>query len=83
MRTIAPDEVRHAEIAWWVASWAEPRLSESARREISRARREAFVELLSSTKGRIPAALVTVAGVPHPTVARRLADRMGAALSLA
>jgi len=83
MKSIAPDEVRHAEIAWSVASWAEPQLSESARRDIDAARREAFVELLRSTEGRIPAAHVTVAGLPRPVTARRLAERMGEVLSLA
>jgi hypothetical protein len=82
MKSIAPDEVRHAEIAWSVAHWAEPQLSESARRDIAAARGEAFVELLNSTAGRMPAEFVTVAGLPHPVVARRLAERLGEALSL-
>ena len=83
MRSIATDEVRHAELAWAVAAWAEPKLNELSRRETANARRQAFGELLTSTFQRIPAAWVTVAGLPSPVAARGLAERMGEALSLA
>jgi len=82
MRLIAVDEVSHADLAWSVASWAEPRLGGSARRRIDAARRRALAELVESTEQPIPAECVTVAGLPHPVVARKLAERMGAMLSL-
>jgi len=51
-------------------------------RDVAAAKREAFVELLNSTIGRIPVAHVTVAGLPHPVAARRPGERMGEALLL-
>ncbi len=83
MKPIAVDEVRHAQLAWSVAAWAEPRLDEPVRQRIDAARRKAFAELLRSTEERMPARLVAVAGLPHPVAARQLAERMGQALSLA
>jgi hypothetical protein len=83
MNRIAADEVRHAELAWSVAAWAEPRLGQPARRRIDAARRQAFADLLQATEQHIPIAFVEVAGLPPPVVANQLAARMGEALSLA
>jgi hypothetical protein len=45
MRGIAADETRHAELAWEVAAWLEPKLSARERLTVLRARRKAFEQL--------------------------------------
>ena len=82
MASIAVDETRHAELAWSVAAWSETQLDASARRQVRAAQREAFDELLRSAEQPVAAEVVAVAGLPHPVAARRLAQQMGAALSL-
>jgi len=42
---IAEDETRHAELAWQVAAWLEPQLSEAEQRELARVKREAVAQL--------------------------------------
>jgi hypothetical protein len=48
MRRIAQDERRHAELAWDLATWAEPHLSAVERGAVAGARRAAAAELRSS-----------------------------------
>jgi hypothetical protein len=45
MRRIAIDECRHAELAWAIAAWIEPKLTTEERRRVRRATREAVVAL--------------------------------------
>jgi len=45
MSRIAPDEVRHAELAWAVDRWLTPRLTPSERERVRRARAAALSEL--------------------------------------
>jgi len=45
MRRIAPDEVRHAELAWAVDRWLTPRLTPSERAQVRAARASALSEL--------------------------------------
>jgi hypothetical protein len=47
MRSIAPDEARHARLAWWIDSWAQLQLNAADRGRITRARRSAVRELWS------------------------------------
>jgi hypothetical protein len=42
---IARDEMRHAELAWRIAAWAEARLEPEARARIAAARRDAIAAL--------------------------------------
>lgn len=72
MRLVAADERRHAELAWSVARWAEPRLSRAARRRLHIARREALARLEADVAVAPPRALVAVAGLPPVPAARRL-----------
>jgi hypothetical protein len=45
MLSVAADETRHAELAWRVAGWLEPRLSEAERKLVRCAQRAALLEL--------------------------------------
>jgi hypothetical protein len=48
LRRIAVDEARHADLAWDVAAWVEPRLSPDERAELTLARATAWGELLDA-----------------------------------
>jgi hypothetical protein len=73
MTGIAPDEARHAELAWAVARFAEPRLSEAARRRVHDARRGALAAIDEAATMEPAAELVATAGVPPARAARALA----------
>lgn len=77
---IAADEARHAELAWSVARWLEPRLDAADRAAIDEARRAAIEELRSELKATPDAEVVRVAGVPDRTIAAALAERLVAVL---
>jgi hypothetical protein len=64
MRSIAPDECRHAELAWAVHRWAMQRLGDEERRRIENAMRSAVAEL-ARTDPRVVAALTP----PWPSAA--------------
>ena len=50
MRSIAPDELRHAALGWAVDAWATSRLSEEANARVRAARDEAARDLLQNTR---------------------------------
>jgi hypothetical protein len=72
MAPIAADETRHAELAWEVAAWAEPRLSPAARHRIDAARVTALRELAIEASRPLHPALVSLAGLPAPETAGSL-----------
>jgi hypothetical protein len=72
MGPIAADETRHAELAWEVASWAEPRLPRAARTRIDTARTDALIDLMTEAARPVPASLVSLAGLPSPEIATAL-----------
>ena len=45
MRIIARDETRHSALAWEIAAWAEPLLTDEQRDQVTRARRDAARDL--------------------------------------
>jgi hypothetical protein len=47
MRRIAPDELRHAALAWAIAAWSERRLSAGGRSRVEVARADAIAERLA------------------------------------
>jgi hypothetical protein len=53
MRSIAEDECRHAELAWAVAAWIAPRLTEDERRTVDGAMRRAVETLRQEGESRI------------------------------
>jgi hypothetical protein len=64
MSPIAEDETRHAELAWAIASWAEPRLPRAARRRVNAARAKALAALATEASLPVAMPLVMTAGMP-------------------
>jgi hypothetical protein len=59
MRSIAPDECRHAELAWAVAAWILPRLTAREREAIDQATRETISSLAREGDAGLVALLVS------------------------
>lgn len=72
MRMLAVDEQRHAELAWAVARWAEPRLDAAARRRLRAARNASVAELAQQVAIDPPLPLVRIVGLPPRAAARTL-----------
>lgn len=73
MRPLAADEMRHAELAWCVHRWLEPRLDRAARARVVRARRRAALALVQETSVEPHADLVQQLGLPTARQARSVA----------
>jgi rubrerythrin len=83
MRAIAPDETRHAELAWRVAAWLEPQLSAARRAQLAEARRRASVELMREVQA--PTLLgrdAHMAGWPSANVACQLVGQLAGAFGI-
>ena len=78
MGEIAPDETRHAALAWKVAAWADALLSEDARARVRRARDEAALAIAEEAKHEPDAAIAFATGAPRGAIASQLAARMHA-----
>lgn len=70
MRSVARDEIAHAELAFAVASWAEPQLSPAEAAEVAAARAAAIAELLTALEHSPSPALLQVAGLPPAAVSQ-------------
>lgn len=81
MARIAEDETRHAELAWDIAAWAEPRLTAEAAGRVTGAREAAAAALVADCARPIAGRLVAVAGLPGGTEARFLAEQFAAAVT--
>jgi hypothetical protein len=73
MAALAPDEVRHAELAFAVDAWARPRLDRNERRRVDTARARAVVELRAAVNDPDPD-LVRALGLPDAARAVALVD---------
>jgi hypothetical protein len=71
MDRIAEDETRHAELAWAVAAWVEPRLSRAARARMADARNET-IESLRGEVASQGSECELVAGLPVVAVEQAL-----------
>ncbi len=69
---IARDETRHAALAWDVAAWLEPRLTDRQRASLAGARRRAVATLRRELSAAAPRDAVALAGVPDVGAARSL-----------
>jgi len=84
MRSIAVDETRHAELAWQVAEWLEPRLSEADRKVLARAREAALLQLAQEiTRDPLSASTREQLGLPEAALQHALLERMASSLALA
>lgn len=71
--SIAPDELRHAELSWAIDAWALGRLSPEARQRVETARREAWRALeREAEESTLSEAVARLVGLPSPELARRL-----------
>ena len=77
MRRIAPDEARHAALAWRVDAWAQRRLSRAVRRQLDQAKREALAGLTRSSS---PPAVAARLGLPNPAARSLLLSALAHAL---
>jgi hypothetical protein len=80
MKRIAADEARHAELAWRVAQWLEPKLDAVARERVSRARTAAIAQLRTEVQQEPARALVESAGLPTAAAAISLLENARALL---
>lgn len=69
---IARDETRHAALAWDVAAWLEPQLSDGQRRSLVGARRRAVATLRRDLGVAAPPDAAALAGVPGVVASRSL-----------
>jgi hypothetical protein len=72
MKTIAPDEARHASLSWRIAEWIDTRLGSTERAAVREARATAIDVLMRELEQAPDPSIVTVAGAPMPTQARIL-----------
>ena len=70
MRSVARDEIAHAELAFAVASWAESQLPPEELEKIDAARAAAVAELLTALEHSPHPELLQVAGLPPPAVSQ-------------
>jgi rubrerythrin len=80
MGAIADDEMRHASLAWQVAAWLEPRLSEAERAAVREAREGARAALEARVARGYDRGLGEALGLPPPALAARLVASLHAAL---
>ncbi|WP_434301532.1 hypothetical protein [Corallococcus exiguus] len=79
--TIAPDELRHAELSWAIDAWALDQLSPAARERVNTARSEAWRELeQDAASSHLPDAVARHSGLPSADVARRLVRELASEL---
>lgn len=80
MMRIARDETRHASLSWQVGHWLEARLAPAAKRNVARAKRAAAAELVHALANEPEVSFASLAGLPSPAEATRLAHEMRSAL---
>lgn len=78
---IAEDETRHAELAWRIAAWLEPRLTAAERQQVNAARAEAFARLVLAPQHALEREERALIGYPDPATARALASALGRQLA--
>jgi hypothetical protein len=75
MRTIARDETNHAELAWQIAAWVTPHLTETQRTELRQAQTQALLSLSQARPALPPLAAASI-GIPNPILARALVQQL-------
>ncbi|MBL8679123.1 MAG: hypothetical protein JNK05_08145 [Myxococcales bacterium] len=81
MAVISVDEQKHASLAWRVAHWAEPKLSDASRERIQRDRDAAFDQLLAELAREPEERFTRAMGLPSARVALAMAEALRAQLS--
>ncbi len=80
MKHIARDETRHAELAWEIARWLEPRLSPDERARVRGARQAAVARLAAEQRTPPPSELRVAAGLPSAARASHMMDALKTSL---
>ena len=78
MQEIAPDEMRHAALAWAVAAWADAQLSDDARARVRSSRDEAVRKIAAEAEREPNEGVAFATGAPRAAIASRLVARMRA-----
>lgn len=79
--TIAPDELRHAELSWAIDAWALEQLSSEARERVESARREAWRQLeQDAAASHLTDEVTRLSGLPSAEVAQRLVRELASEL---
>lgn len=76
MAGIAEDEARHAALAWQIAAWAEPQLSDAGRARVRTAQQDAVAALRAELATPVEPSLQALAGVPGSAHALALLEGM-------
>ncbi len=82
MSRIAPDEVRHAELAWAIDRWLAARLTPAARRQVQRARASAVAQLSADVRVALPVAQRQILGLPGAEEAAQMLAALARSLML-
>ncbi|MHB8420779.1 MAG: ferritin-like domain-containing protein [Myxococcales bacterium] len=80
LRSIAADEIRHAELAQLIAAWAEAELPRAARKRAREAKRESLASLRRESEIPVASPCLTLAGLPRPEIAAHLVDALASAV---
>lgn len=80
MAGIAEDEARHAELAWRIAAWARPLLSDEERATLLAAQRQAIALLYREATVPLPDEAAELAGLPRPEEATAMLQELEAQL---
>jgi hypothetical protein len=80
MKTIARDEMRHAQLSWAIAQWLETKLDARARARVSRARSEAVEALARGARHEPDAGVVQRLGIPSAAQALAALHELRASL---
>jgi hypothetical protein len=80
MGAIARDETEHAALAWDVAAWLEPQLTDAERASLARDRAEALDALTRGASVAADEALVATVGAPTPAQTHALLAPLRATL---
>lgn len=72
MARLAHDETRHSELASAIGAWLDGQLTAAERKEVAAARHAARLALVESVEVEVAPTLVTQAGLPDRSAARRL-----------
>jgi hypothetical protein len=82
MGRVFEDETRHAQLAWQVAAWLEPRLSDAEYEAVRRARSEAYMQLRSELDVSLSEAARLRIGMPSVEVGAALLAQLDQTLDL-
>ncbi len=82
MSRIAPDEVRHAQLAWAVDRWLMTRLGAVPRRRVREARRTAVAQLAHDARHELPSPERDRLGLPNADESLRMLVELERVLGL-